>query len=487
MIEPLLLPSQEDLVERLRHNICYAEQLQLLCAESGAGKSFLLKQLKRSIDDSSVVFISCPLHADDAEIRRKLLLPLLSEPVFDDEVSLSDALIQFVGSLEQPISILIDDAERLSMVLWAELMALTQMTVSGKLISVVAAVTPEFEQTIFESLPDSYQTLLSSLYIEPLIQQEQDALYYSLLSQSDGFENHRIAKPDFTGSTVYPRDIITAFASPDGEQAEKVIRTTNFKAMLLALPIITLVLLLTWFYQEKILNYVFDDDNAVKTAATVTASKSIELPVKDAAEVFKVTESKKPEPEVIDETQKSPNSQPSNAEASGTETKLVTPQVVAQANIEDATEESVAVAAESELTLPKLEVSITKPVDEPVTHVATVKVSKNVIAAKTKSAVVEKPEVKRPNPNFYTLQLATVSKKRSLNNLVKQLKQHPGLKVGKRQDRWVVLIGEFEHYRQAKAFEQKLVKETKLPKPWIRKWKALKDVKLQNLNKSSEN
>ena len=481
MIEPLLLPSQEGLVERLTHNIYYAEPLQLLSGASGSGKSFLLKQLNRNLD-GSVVFMSCPLHADDAEIRRKLLLPLLSEPVFDDEVSLSDSLVSFSASLQQPITILIDDAHRLSMALWAELIALSQMTISERHVSIIAAVTPEFEQQIFESLPESYQSLLTPLYLEPLIQQEQDALYYSLLSQSDGFENHLIAKPDFNGVTVYPKDIVSVFVASNDEQAEKIIKKSNLKALILALPIIASVLGLSWFYQTQILNFLFDGEKSVAEPTLVAKKSTLQLPIKDAEDVFKRTE--------VEETESEQTK--SQTIVAGDEFKakelepLITQELVQKEPLQKSNE-TVALKPQVELK--------PKSVEAPQTKVVTaVKEHKQVtvpIVVETRPApepvVVEKPKIQRPNPESYTLQVATVSKKRSLNNLLKLLKDQDGVRVVKNKDRWVVVIGVFENYRKAKAFEKKLLAETKISKPWIRKWKALNKVELQNIDKISEN
>ena len=483
MIEPLLLPSQEGLVERLTHNIYYAEQLQLLSGASGSGKSFLLKQLNQNLD-GSVVFMSSPLHADDAEIRRKLLLPLLSEPVFDDEVSLSDSLVSFSASLQQPITILIDDAHRLSMALWAELIALSQMTISERHISIIAAVTPEFEQQIFESLPESYQSLLTSLYLEPLIQQEQDALYYSLLSRSDGFENHLIAKPDFNGVTVYPKDIVSVFVASNDEQVEKVIKKSNLKALILALPIIVSVLGLSWFYQTQILNFLFDGEKSVAEPTVVAKKSTLQLPIKDAEDVFK-----RAEVERIESERTKPQTIVVGGESKANELEpLITQELVQEEPLQKSHETVVRKPQVEDVTPKQAETSQTEVIMAVKGHKpVTVPVVVETKPAPEPVVVVEKPKIQRPNPESYTLQIATVSKKRSLNNLLKQLKDQEGVRVGKNNSRWVVVIGAFENYRKAKAFEKKLLAETKISKPWIRKWKALNKLELQNLDKISEN
>ncbi len=493
MIESLLLPSQESLIARLAHNIRYAGQLQLLCGEAGAGKTFLLRRLNRSLEDSAVVLLSCPSHADDAEIRRKILLPLLSEPVFDDEISLADSLTAFSASLQSPVTILIDDAQRLSPALWAELIALSQMIVAGRQISVVAGVIPDFERQLAESLPESYQSLLTTLYLEPLIQQDQDALYYALLSRSDGFEARQVAKPDFSGRTVYPRDIVSVFAASGDEQAAKVIKPSNLKALLLALPVIAAVLLLSRFYQTGIISDLSEDNSEHTETAEPALKSELQLPVKDAARVFNSPEDEKSDPVVSESEPESAKpkvlTSENEAETEGAE-PLIAPKA---ARRENQPVQSGALKPQARLRHqftqePQAKTQAAGGAErEAVSAEPDIASPSSKIAVKAKTP--EKPTAgsQRPEPENYTLQIAAVSKKRSLNKLLKQLKGREGVRVGKNNKRWVVVVGVFEDYRQAEAYEKTLLQQTALPKPWIRQWKALNNVELRNIDKISEN
>lgn len=78
--EELLLPSQEALLQRLQHLACYGQQLVLLQGQAGAGKTRLLTALANVLDEHNLALVSCPQHADAAEIRRKLLIQLLPDP-----------------------------------------------------------------------------------------------------------------------------------------------------------------------------------------------------------------------------------------------------------------------------------------------------------------------------------------------------------------------------------------------------------------------
>ncbi len=476
---PLLLPSQEELVERLTHNVSYAEQLQLLCGEAGSGKSFLLKRLNFKINDAASILLSCPLHADDAEIRRKILLPLLSDPVFDDEISLSDSLTSLASPLKKPIVILIDDAERLSIPLWAELIGLTQIHIAGRAISVVASVIPEFEQNILGSLPEAYLSLISFVNIEPLIQQEQDALYYSLLSQSDGFENHLIAKPDFSKTCVYPKDIVNVFVQTNEEVVPNNSHKT-FKSSLVLLAIVSIAAVGTaWFYQDSILSYVSHESH-VSTAAVQSEpikDDTLQLPIKSVAEVFP-------------SNTKAPNDlSATNAEK---QQQLLENNVGNIQELESQDNTSALILSSEKEQAPITTLNGTKPIKQPKllsTETEAIDAIEQVskeIKPVVESLATNTHKTVQPNPNFYTLQIATVSKEKSLNNLLKQLSGYSNVRVGRYKSNWVVLVGEFENRAQAKTFEAKLDKETRLPKPWIRKWKALSNVELQNPHKDSE-
>ena len=479
MSEPLLLPSQEALVERLSHNIYYAEQLQLLCGENGSGKTYLLKHLNRHVEDVLVVLLSCPLHADDAEIRRKILLPLLSDPVFDDEISLADSISNLASSFSQSILILIDDAERLSTEVWAELIALSQMSVADRLVSIVASVTPEFEKNIFDSLPDSYHSMMSSLYIESLIQQEQDTLYYSLLSQSDGFENHLMAKPNFNRGKIVPKDIV-AFFVQSNDQNIAPIKKVNKVYWSVTVTIAAATLAIGWLYHVDLLSLYIQNDEKVQQS-DILKRQNADLPAIEPLQSNQPTD-EPTERLSVDEQQlllpaKQKHFLVSDVEVNKEKTvKSESSSMLLDDN------------AQGDLPIKVNDSVVSKPINQIEPDVKKmVETAQTVIESEPIADRQEKLAEITPKPEYYTLQIATVSKQKSLDNLLNQLKHHQDVRVGLHKSRWVVFVGEFDSYQSAKNYERILATETELPKPWLRKWKALKNVELQNPQNNSEN
>ncbi|WP_350583266.1 ATP-binding protein, partial [Pseudomonas sp. HY2-MNA-CIBAN-0224] len=84
------------------------EQLLVICGDKGSGKSTLTAALASELDDYNCALIICPQHADSAEIRRKILVQLISAPIFDDERPLMDTVLRIQSSLTKPLHIIID-------------------------------------------------------------------------------------------------------------------------------------------------------------------------------------------------------------------------------------------------------------------------------------------------------------------------------------------------------------------------------------------
>lgn len=127
----VLLPSQEALVERLHHVASYSDQLLVLVGAHGSGKTTLLTALATDFDESNAALVICPMHADNAEIRRKILVQLVSSPIFDDEISLAETILRVAPKQSKPLHIIIDDAHLLSKELWAECIILNQVQCAG--------------------------------------------------------------------------------------------------------------------------------------------------------------------------------------------------------------------------------------------------------------------------------------------------------------------------------------------------------------------
>ncbi|QYJ78626.1 AAA family ATPase [Shewanella acanthi] len=181
----LLLPSQEALIERLHHVASYSDQLLVLSGASGSGKTTLATALATDVDDANVALVICPMHAEDAEIRRKILVQLVSSPIFDDETPLAETILRVAPNQSKPLHIIIDDAHLLSKELWAECIILNQIQCAGRRIALTLTVPPAFLAELLPQLPDSLRRQLLPVNVEPLTLPEREALYQTLLRYSD--------------------------------------------------------------------------------------------------------------------------------------------------------------------------------------------------------------------------------------------------------------------------------------------------------------
>lgn len=164
----VLLPSQEALIQRLHHVASYSDQLLVLVGGQGSGKTTLLTALATDFDDSNAALVICPMHADNAEIRRKILVQLMSSPIFDDEIPLAETILRVAQNQSKPLHIIIDDAHLLSKELWAECIILNQIQCAGQRIAVTLTVPPAFLADLLPQLPDSLRRQILPISIEPL-------------------------------------------------------------------------------------------------------------------------------------------------------------------------------------------------------------------------------------------------------------------------------------------------------------------------------
>ncbi|WP_445945568.1 AAA family ATPase [Shewanella sp.] len=211
----LLLPTQEMLVQRLQHVASYSEQLLVLCGTKGSGKSTLAEALASELEDINSALVVCPQHVDSNEIRRKILIQLISDPIFDDELPLTDTLLRIQSYLTKPLHIIIDDAHLLPKALWAECILLSKMSCGGQNVSVTFTIESQFWQPLLAELGKAVDHSVLQVIIDPLPIAEREALYQSLLlrSEQDAFTPRNIVSSLLEKQTGTPAEVVSLLAT----------------------------------------------------------------------------------------------------------------------------------------------------------------------------------------------------------------------------------------------------------------------------------
>ncbi|WP_133405541.1 SPOR domain-containing protein [Parashewanella tropica] len=468
-----LLVSQQSLVERLWHNASYVEQLQLLCGESGSGKTTILSTVKEQANEHLCAYVACPEYADDAEIRRKIWVQLLDESVFDDELSLSDTLVANQHFIQQPILILLDDAHRLSITLLAELMTLSQMQVAEQPIGVIAAVSTAFAEMLENELAAENE-IFTTLQIEPLSEEEQYNLYLLLMGQQSHGREQVLSRPDFGDAAVYPNDIVNALMGKQETQSKK-----PFSLLMKLCVACCLSLLGLFAFWQLYSSSAIEENQSINSTKLKIVGDPAKLKTSSADnDSTKISTSGKPEPQATSVVEKA---------KPDTQSELILPE-----------QKSVTVVENKQRQNPKPVEPIIE--NKVISTIETTQdeISPNVVpSAKVQQAVAKtKPIVDKPpktvqtpskvvdktvplhfTPKYsqgYTLQLATMTHKDSLNKLLKKLDGWQDVRVAQYNRKWVVVLGDFATRSDAQQTIKKLKAKTKLPAPWLRRWSALK-------------
>lgn len=461
----LLLPTQEALIQRLQHIASYSEQLLVICGDNGSGKSTLTAALASELDDYNSALIICPQHADSAEIRRKILVQLISAPIFDDERPLMDTVLRIQSSLKKPLHIIIDDADLLPKDIWAECILLSQIHCAGKPVAVTVTVTPSFWHTLVAELTDDIRARLLPVTIEPLSVPERDGLYQSLLlrSRQTPFIPREIIHKQLEKQQGTPAEVVQLLAlALEEPQTEQSSWSASIKMMIASVTILAGVSL-WWGISTQLpppisasLSPVLTAEQSavrVKAAQYVIGYADSSLSAYFAHRQLALTKSRANEQaHLIIEQQIIADS--SLVEEG--ETNLI--ENIPADNHTDIVVNSSLKGLSFQGKLPKAQVNtVSKPND-----------------------IVERDNTPNLKVKGFTLQLASVNDKDSLTPILVKLAKEPQVYIMSYKQRHVILLGDFETASAASAKAKSLQKQYGLAAPWVRKWADLSDYKRQD-------
>ena len=467
----VLLPSQEALIQRMHHVASYSDQLLVLSGVSGSGKTTLVTGLATDFDESNAAFVICPMHADNAEIRRKILVQLISSPIFDDDIPLADTLLRLASTQTKPLHIIIDDAHLLPKALWAECIILNQIQCAGKNIAVTLTVPPAFLADLLPQLPEQLRRQILPISIEPLTMPEREALYQTLLRYSDQnpFTPREIVRSQLEKQTGTPQEVVNLLDKALHSAPEKTSSWMKYKAVMVT-AVSMLLTLGIWlgvtqpFSEEQALEAATYP--AIDSPAFLSYGQKVLTPyftlraeqLKLAAETAKVIEIETAE-EAKTEQAVDPLS-----EFHG-EAPHPMPDDAAFVSVGEVSSKSFGEDKPPEDTEPQAKAAQTQPA--------------TIDAAKVDKPVAKAGLDTQKPLKGYTIQIASVAQLDTLRATLKSIEHLEGVRVAQHKQRWVVLVGNYSSSKSASNAAAQLVKEYRFEQPWVRKWADLKDYQLE--------
>ena len=470
----VLLPSQEAIIQRMHHIASYSDQLLVLSGVSGSGKTTLVTGLTTDFDESNAAFVICPMHADNAEIRRKILVQLISSPIFDDDIPLADTLLRLASTQTKPLHIIIDDAHLLPESLWAECIILNQIQCAGKNIAVTLTVPPSFLADLLPQLPEQLRRQILPISIEPLSMPEREALYQTLLRYSDEnpFTPREIVRSQLEKQTGTPQEVVTLLEKALHHLPEKVSSWKQYKTIIIA-AVSVLLALAIWlgvtqpFSKRPALETVtfpaIDSPAFLSFGQQVLAPyftlRAERLKKAEIEKVLNIAEVKADQ--VVDPLSQFHGEAP-NAE----------PDAAALTHIGEVSSKSFTENNPVEDSAPPAKITDVQPLTSGAEKVSR-RISKAVF------------DTKKPTKG-YTIQIASVTQIDTLRTTLNSIGNVEGVRIARYKQRWVILVGNYSNSKLASNAATQLVKTYHLDQPWVRKWADLKDYRLQESLPSRE-
>ncbi|QSX34039.1 AAA family ATPase [Shewanella avicenniae] len=493
MANELLLPSQETLIQRLLHLACYGQQLVLLSGANGSGKTSVLAGLADELDTRNLALVSCPQHVAAQEIRRKIIMQLLPDPLFDDEVSLVDTLLRFVSTLNKPLHILLDDAEHLPLAVWAELLLVTEIQCAGYPITVTATVSTEFAEGFSHQLPARLRNVLLPIVILPLSLAEREGLYQTLLTRSkqSTFTPRSIIVPQLQRQTGTPAEVVELIELALNETPVVKMQRAWGKYFAAGALAVFMMGCLAWYgYKASV------PLPEVTLASPVLAATNVDM-IEFAKAIIEPSDSESDIPaaalhgltllsitdfaDVSGVTSQDEFSSPQNEFAANLPSHDDAD--VSSELLQDAL--NVAGVETSTIRPPQArKVELLSVAAKPASHPTKRPVAQSDAQSSTQSSVISASAVDAPKAaatklpmKGFTLQVASVKHRDSLAPVLEKLKGQP-ITICRHRDWWVVLVGDFAERATASQISQQLTAKG-FSKPWLRAWKELGDYQLE--------
>nr|WP_256260935.1 AAA family ATPase [Shewanella sp. NIFS-20-20] len=443
-------------MQRLQHLASFNQQLHLICGADGAGKTQLLTALAEQ-QTAHLVWLSCPKHASLQEIRRKILVQICGDSIFDDEQSLVHTLGRLRLSSSQRFHLLIDDADNLSPALWAELMVLSQLQVPKLQLAFSLTCQPSFVRHMLSQLTAEQQQQFLSIDIPALSQEERVALYHMLCCRCDELPK------------VSRQQVQSALAAQAGLPAE-VVAWLNSQFMPKPKPRFSLaqgVLLLVAVSLSLaiVMGYVLLQQQTPKLMLPVTTFVHSEQQLTRLSAYAKQM--------LADHFAQSSRSTiaipaPSESQLLVMANPAQTPMVLSADSAESSDSADAAPSkAPSELPASTVaavasEVAATPPSTTP-----------------TPQDVVVTPKV-IPEQG-YTLQLASLKQSTSAESILRRLNTAEVAYIATDGQWLILLLGQFTTAEQAASFGEMLVSQYGIAKPWVRPWQKLQSMSVKAL------
>ncbi|MCL1038999.1 AAA family ATPase [Shewanella submarina] len=463
-----LLPSQEALLQRLHLNASYTRQLQVVVGTAGAGKTTLITALADELEGYNSALVTCPAHADCAEIRRKILIQLTSSPIFDDEHPLAETLFRLKKDLNQPLHIIIDDAHLLPLTLWAECLVLSQLECGGKPISLTFTATPEFLRELASQMSAEQQGMMLNVQIGSLPITEREVLFQLLLSRSGeyAFLPVSIIAEKLARQSGSPEEVVALLEralSPAEEQSG-----VRYWLWILIFMLMASAAGVIWWMARPPLEV----EEPMETQYFTLSNNSLDALAGRHSDVWSRLVSQKQSPgELLSQEESGPTTGSGNQDA-----KLPTESADLMADTGNTFKQQGGAKQQAQ-TAQEVSPSEAKEITSQ-RELASSKTDPEVTAAvspvsDTSDEADGAAGNKMPEAGF-GVQLVSVKQADSLQDVMENLSNETELIVLKDGDWFLVVIGEFETRSEADAKAKALMTQYGLAAPWVRKWSGMK-------------